>query len=191
MKRLLICTSLLFAATTLLAQSAPHQGPPPGPPESPAAKEVATIDGKSITITYSSPRVRGRDGKIFTQDGLISHEPNYPVWRAGANAATSLHTEADLSIGGEDGLVVPKGDYTLYVDISDPAGWVLIVNKQTGQWGMKYDKAQDLGRVKMTTAATPALVENLAYSITGISGNQATLTLTWENVSASVPIQVR
>jgi hypothetical protein len=65
------------------------------------------------------------------------------------------------------------------------------VNKQTGQWGMKYDKAQDLGRVKMTTAATPALVENLAYSITGISGNQATLTLTWENVSASLPIQVR
>jgi hypothetical protein len=135
--------------------------------------------------------VRDRAGKIFTKDGLVSHEPNYPVWRAGANQATTLHTDADLSLGGEDGLVVPKGDYTLYVDVSDPAGWVLIVNKQTGQWGMKYDKAQDLGRVKMTMATPPALVENLAYTITDQGGNKATLTLAWENMSASVPIQVR
>jgi hypothetical protein len=191
MKRLVICTGLLFAAATLFAQSAPHQGPPPGPPKSPPAKEVANIGGQAITITYSSPRVRDRAGKIFTKDGLVSHEPNYPVWRAGANQATTLHTDADLSLGGEDGLAVPKGDYTLYVDVSDPSGWVLIVNKQTGQWGMKYDKAQDLGRVKMTMATPPALVENLAYTITDQGGNKATLTLAWENMSASVPIQVR
>jgi hypothetical protein len=82
---------LLFAATTLFAQ--------PKPPLSPPAKETAAIAGKSITITYSSPRVRGREGHIFTKDGLISHDPHYPVWRAGANAATTLKTDADLTIG--------------------------------------------------------------------------------------------
>ena len=91
-------------------------------------------------------------GNLFGKDGRISKDPHYPVWRAGANAATKLHTDADLDIGG---LSVPKGDYTLFVDISDPDKWVLIVNKQTGQWGLAYDKSQDLGTARMTMDAAP------------------------------------
>ncbi len=124
MKRLLVCTGLLMVAATLSAQQ--------NPPKSPPATESGTLAGKTFTITYNSPGVKGRDGHIFTKDGLIGHDRTYPVWRAGANAATALHTEGGLEIGG---LTVPKGDYTLYVDISDPDHWVLIVNKQTGQWG--------------------------------------------------------
>jgi hypothetical protein len=187
MKRQLICTGLLLAAASLLAQPTPRPGPPPGPPKSPAATATAIIAGKTITINYSSPGVKGRAGHIFTKDGLIGHDPTYPVWRGGANAATSLHTDADLTIGD---LNVPAGNYTLFVDISDPANWVLVVNKQTGQWGLTYDKTQDLGRVKMTMSAPPALVENLNYTITDRGGNNGTLTLAWENVSASVPLQV-
>ena len=193
MKRLFVCTGLLLAATTLLAQSGPppgmqHHGPPPGPPKSPPATESATIGGKAITIAYSSPRVNGREGKIFTKDGLISHDPHYPVWRAGANMATSLETGAGLMIGD---LQVPAGKYTLFVDISDPAQWVLIVSKATGEWGLGYDAAQDLGRVKMTMAKPPALVEDLKYTLTDDGGGKGTLTLAWENMSASVSIQVR
>ncbi len=139
MKRLLVFTGLLIVAATLSAQQ--------GPPKSPPATASVTIAGKAITITYSSPGVKGRAGQIFDKGGLISKEPAYPVWRAGANGATKLHTDADLTLAG---LKVPKGDYSLYVDIADPDNWVLIVNKQTGQWGTKYDKTQDLGRVKMT-----------------------------------------
>jgi hypothetical protein len=159
-----------------------------GPPKSPPATESGTIGAKAITITYSSPKVNGRAGKIFTKDGLISHDAHYPVWRAGANAATKLHTDADLDITG---LKVPKGDYTLFVDITDPDNWVLIVNKQTGQWGLAYDKAQDLGQVKMTMEKQPAPVENLKYTIKDLSGNKGTLTLVWENLSGSVPISVQ
>lgn len=183
MKRILICTSLLFAAAALCAQPAP----PKGPPKSPAATELATIAGKVITITYSSPRVRGRAGQIFTRDGLISHDRNYPVWRAGANAATRLHTEADLTLGG---LKVPRGDYSLFVDLADPGHWVLIVNKQTGQSGLAYDKTQDLGRVKMTMSVPPALVENLKYTIKDLGGSKGKLSLAWENLCGSVPIAV-
>lgn len=184
MKRFLICTTLLAVAATLTAQQTSQKAPP----KSPAATESATIGGKTITITYSSPRVRDRAGKIFTKDGLISKDHTYPVWRAGANAATKLQTDADLKIGG---LNVPKGDYTLYVDIADPDSWMLIVNKQTGQWGTKYDKAQDLGRVKFHTTTTPALVEELKYTIKDLGGNKGSLTLAWEHKRATVWFKVQ
>ena len=131
--------------------------------------------------------MKGRAGHIFTKDGLIGHDPQYPVWRAGANAATKLHTDADLTIGG---LAVPKGNYTLFVDITDPDNWVLIVNKQTGQWGLAHDPTQDLGRAAMKTSKPPAMVENLKYTLTDLGGGTGKLTLEWESYSASVPIAV-
>ena len=178
MKLVWICCSLLIAATALPAQQKP--------PLSPPATASVTIAGKTITITYSSPRVKGREGKIFTKDGLISHDPHYPVWRGGANAATTLKTDADLTVGD---LNVPVGTYTLFVDISDPAHWVLIVSKATGEWGLAYDSTKDLGRTAMTTTAAP-LLEDLTYTIVDNGGGKGTLTLAWEDVSASVPIQV-
>jgi hypothetical protein len=183
MKRLLVCTSLLFVAATLSAQPAP----PKAPPKSPPATASATIAGKTITINYNSPGVKGRAGHIFTKDGLISTNPTYPVWRAGANTATMLETDGGITAGD---LKVPAGKYSLYVDISDPDAWVLIVNKQTGQWGTKYDKTQDLGQVKMTMSKPPALVEKLKYTLEALSGNTGKLTLEWENHAASVLIAV-
>jgi len=182
MKLALICTGLLFAATALSAQQK-------APPLSPPATASGTIGGKTITITYSSPRVRGREGKIYTKDGLIatSHGSQYPIWRGGANAATTLKTDADLTIGD---LNVPAGTYTLFYDISDPAHWILIVNKKTGEWGLAYDASQDLGKTAMTMSAPPSMVEDLTYTITDNGGGKGTLTLAWENVSASVPIEV-
>ncbi len=153
----------------------PHRKPRPRAPRPPAS---ATIGGKTVTITYSSPRVKGRAGHLFAKDGQIGHDPTYPVWRAGANSATSLKTSGPIHIGD---LAVPAGSYTLYVDISDPANWTLVVNKQTGQWGTKYDKSMDLGRVAMTMSAASSLVEDLVYTLTDSGGGNGTLTLAWEN----------
>jgi hypothetical protein len=179
MKRLLICTGLMAAATTLFAQ---------GNPASPPDKASATIGGKSITITYSSPAVKGREGHIFTKDGLISHNPHYPVWRAGANAATILETDGNLQIGN---LAVPAGKYSLFVDIADPDQWVLIVNKKTGEWGLAYDASQDVGKVKMQMSKPPSLVENLKYTVEETGSGKGKITLAWENHSASVPVSVK
>jgi hypothetical protein len=179
MKRLLLYAGLLAVATTLMAQ-----GNPPSPPE----KATGQIGGKTITITYSSPRVKGREGHIFTKDGLISHNPHYPVWRAGANAATTLETDGNLQIGN---LSVPAGKYTLFVDIADPDQWVFIVNKKTGEWGLAYDASQDLGKVKMHMSKPPSMVENLTWSIKDNGGGKGTITLEWENHVASVPVSAK
>lgn len=178
--RILTCAGMLaLGATALTAQQKPVLSPP--------ETASGTIGGKSITIAYSSPRVKGRAGKLFTKDGQISHDPHYPVWRGGANSATTLKTDSDITIGD---LNVPAGTYTLFVDISDPAHWTLIVNKKTGEWGLAYDGTQDLGKTAMNTRAAPSLVEDLTYTITDEGGGKGTLTLAWENVSASVPITV-
>jgi hypothetical protein len=177
--RVILATALI-AATPLLAQNAPRK------PASPPANATATIGGKSVSIAYSSPGVKGREGKIFSKDGLISKDPHYPVWRAGANSATTLKTDGDLTIGD---MKVPAGTYTLFVDISDPDNWSLIVNKQNGEWGLAYDGSQDLGKTKMKMSKPPAMVENLVYTLTDNGGGKGTLTLAWEDHSASVPIK--
>jgi hypothetical protein len=162
------------------------QQPGRRPSLSPPAETSVTIAGKAMTIKYSAPSVRGR--QVFGEGGVISKDRTYPVWRAGANAATAFHTDADLDVGG---LNVPKGDYTLYILPKDPAAWELIINKQTGQWGLTYNAAQDLGRVKMTMSKPPALIETLKYTLSDQGGNKATLLLEWENHIASVAITVK
>jgi hypothetical protein len=182
MKRfVLICTG--FAVGVLISVPALAQGKKA--PLSPPADTSVTIDGKAITIKYSAPSMRGRN--IFGEGGVVSKDKTYPVWRAGANSATALHTEADLNIKG---LAVPKGDYTVFVLVkADP--WELIINKQTGQWGLSYNQGQDLGRVKMDVSKPSSPIETLKITLSSAGGNQGKLQLEWENTIASVPFTAK
>ncbi len=108
-------------------------------------------------------------------------------WRTGADSATTLQTEADLDIGG---LKVRKGAYTIYT-LPGATEWLLIVNKQVGQFGTEYDEKQDLGRVKMTLAQTPAPVEKFTIELLPAGGNKVLLKMTWERSEISVPIAVQ
>ena len=150
--------------------------------------QLLAVLARTIGISYSAPSVNGREGKLFGRDGRIARDGTYPVWRAGANAATCFHTDADLDVGG---LAVPKGDYTLYVNLADPDNWELIINKQTRQWGLTYDASRDLGRVKMNMSKPAAMIETLKYTVEDAGGHKGVLQLAWENHVASVPITVK
>lgn len=163
---------ILACASTVFAQSPP-------------ARATAAIGGKTVTVQYSAPSVRGR--KIFGDGGLLSRDPTYPAWRAGANAATLFKTDGAIDVGG---LTVPPGNYTLYVWVKDPEQWELILSKQTGQWGLTYSAAADLGRVKMTMSK-PALVETLKYTLTDKGSGAGELRLEWEHHAATVTIHAK
>src|SRR6188768_130578 len=163
-------TLFLLAATLLFPQEQKKKQRP-----SPAAETSVSLGGKNVTIKYSSPSMRGR--KIF--GGL---EPYGKVWRAGANEATALHTDADIVLGD---LTVPAGDYTLFVNLDSADSWTLIVNKQTGQWGLTYKPEMDLGRTKMKITRV-APVESYKMTLSPTS-----LTLEWEETSASVPLKLK
>ena len=171
----------IFAALMLMAATASIVSA-----QSPAATATGVVNGKTLAVRYSAPSVRGR--QIFGAGGLLSNDPTYPAWRAGANSATTFTTEADLMVGT---LAVPKGTYTLYAWVQNPDAWDLIVSKQTGQWGLSYDPKQDLGRVKMTMSKPPSLVETLKYSIADKGAGKGELRLEWEHRVATVPITVK
>jgi Protein of unknown function (DUF2911) len=173
MKYLLLLASLMMAVSTASAQS-------------PAETATGKVGNATLVIKYAAPSVRGR--QIFGEGGLVMGDPTAPIWRAGANDATSFHTDADLDIGG---LSVPKGDYTLFVNLKDPDAWELVINKQTGQWGLTYDPSKDLGRVKMEMSKPPAPVETLKYTISSAGGNKGTIQLAWEKHVASVPVTAK
>ena len=117
---------------------------------------------------------------------MVARDWTYPIWLAGANAATTFTTGGNLDIGG---LYVPAGTYTLYVLVRDPEHWQLIVNRQTRQGGHIYNARLDLGRVDMKMDKPKAPVEKLRWLIT-TAGNAGTIRLEWENHAASVPIRV-
>jgi len=154
--------------------------------QSPPARATATIGSRTVTVQYSAPSVRGR--KIFGNGGLLSRDPTYPAWRAGANAATLFKTDGALEVGD---LMVSAGSYTLYVWVKDPDQWDLIISKQTGQWGLTYNASADLGRVKMTMSRPPAPVETLKYTLTDKGGGVGELRLEWEQHVATVPLHAK
>ena len=147
---------------------------------SPPAQTFVVIAGKKITIDYHAPQMHAR--KIF--GGL---EPYNKVWRAGANEATAFHTDANLQIKS---LAVPKGNYTIYVWL-DQKQWQLIINKQTGQWGLEYDQGRDLGRVPMDMSKPPKPIDVFKMTLSSGGGNNGKLQLEWENTIASVPFTVK
>jgi hypothetical protein len=192
MRTLVRCSTLALALVSVAAVGAAaqtgamampaHQDAAPAKPLlSPNAMAETKLDGKSITIHYNSPSLRGRV-MIGGQD------PYDKVWRTGANPATSFVTEANLKVGD---LNVPAGKYTLYT-LPEPPGkpWMLIINKQTGQWGTVYNQNMDLGRTPMMAKTLPASQEAMTISFENVHGNIAELHVRWAKVDESVKIEL-
>ncbi len=170
------CTVLLLSITALtppgLTQRDKSQRPSP-----PAKAECKFADGKTITVDYSSPRMKGR--KIY--GGLV---PYGQVWRTGANEATTFVTTTEVTVGGKS---VPAGSYTIFT-IPNADKWTLIISKKTGEWGIPYPgDGDDLARVDMQVSTLPSPVENFAIAFEQ-AGGSCTLHLDWEATRASVAI---
>ena len=137
------------------------------------------MNGASLMIDYGRPSMRGRT--IF---GNIV--PWNTVWRTGANAATQLITNKDLTIGDT---LVPAGTYSLFT-LPKEGGWTLIINKQHGQWGTSYDSTKDLARIPIKTKHLDQPVEKFTIDIEA-EGNAGEIVFQWENTEGSVEFKVK
>src|SRR5437773_8761266 len=99
-KALLVGSAFVLVAVAAIAIHA--QQDKSKRPSPPATAKCDLPGGKSITVDYSSPRVKGR--KVFESNVA----PYGQVWRTGANEATTFVTTSDLMIGGKH---LPAGNY--------------------------------------------------------------------------------
>jgi hypothetical protein len=145
---------------------------------SPPAKAACKFaDGKTISVNYSSPRMRGR--KIFGE--LV---PFGEVWRAGADDATSFVPSVDVIVGGKN---VPAGRYTIFI-LPAPAKWTLIISKQFGEFGIPYPGEQyDFARVEMKVSKLSSPLENFTISFDQ-AGTSCMMKLDWETTRAAIDI---
>lgn len=169
---LVVCLMLAISTLTFAQQDKSQRASPP-----------ATASGKigtaQVTIKYSSPSLKGR--KIFGEK-----EPYGKVWRTGANEATTITFDKDVTIEGQP---LKAGTYALFT-IPNTAEWTVIFNKTAEQWGaFKYDEAQDALRVKVKPSTTKEPTERLKFDVTPKGKNAGVVTLKWENVS--VPIKIK
>jgi DUF2911 family protein len=146
----------------------------PKPRVSPPRSVTGKVTNATITITYSSPSVKGR--KIW--GGLVPYDS---VWRAGANEATTFETDKDILVAGN---VLPAGKYSFFLLPKLNGRWTAIFNKEPKQWGaFKYDPTKDQLRVEVFTEALKTNEEMLVYKI---SSNG--FSLDWEMLSVPVPV---
>src|SRR4030081_356449 len=143
---LFIFTAVALTASPLFSQDKPRV--------SPHETVNGTVGDAKISIVYGRPYTKdpksGEKRKIW--GGLV---PFGKVWRMGADEATLLTSDKDISIGGT---AIAAGTYSLYL-WPEEGGAKLIVNKQTGQWGTKYDEKQDLARIDLKKKAADKPVD--------------------------------
>ena len=146
---------------------------------SPHTDVTATVGGKKVTISYGRPSKKKREiwGALVPWD---------QVWRTGADEATTLTTDGDITIGD---LKVPKGSYALFTMPSQKKSWQLIVNKTPKQWGaFSYNPKDDLGKTELKVGSGAEPVEQFTISIEPNGAKKATLKLAWDTLVASAPI---
>lgn len=151
-------------ATTEVALSGPREAGKPAP--------KALV----IKIDFGQPHVRGRDVPVeLSKVGT--------VWRTGANSSTTFTTDVDLMVGNAS---VPKGSYSLYT-IRTADGYLLIINKNTGQWGTEYDVAHDLARVPLAARTLTETRESLQIALVpaGDQSPKGMLTIAWGKLELS------
>ena len=150
---------------------------------SPPATVTGKVKGATITIDYSSPSVKGR--KIW--GGL---EPFDKPWRAGANEATIFTTDKDIEIEGKP---LPAGKYSLFITPSEK-DWTIILNSQTGQWGVNNNEAANFDPAKNVLVVTVKpkdlkdVQETLIYSISDKEFDKG-FAMSWDKVKVFASIK--
>jgi hypothetical protein len=180
LRSLATATCCAFLTTASFAQMGSMQTDKPAakPLLSPPATAEVSLNGKQVTIHYNSPRIKGR--KIG-----VEVVPYGKVWRTGANPATTLITATNLKIGTLD---VPAGTYTIYT-LPSADQWLLIVNKQTGQWGTEYSESKDLGRTLLQGKTLPASQEDMSISFEHTHGTSTELHVKWATTDEYVDVR--
>lgn len=141
---------------------------------SPPARVTQNVKGTEIFITYCQPSVKGRN----IWNNLVEYDK---IWRTGANEATVLTVDKQVSIGG---VSIKPGNYALYT-IPNEDKWTVILNARFDVWGAyDYDSKLDIVRFEVETSKTDYLQEKMKFDL----NQEGVVTFNWEYLSFQFPI---
>jgi hypothetical protein len=143
-----------------------------------------TVDGTTVRLTYSRPRLRGRT-VVFGTKAVQWGE----VWTPGANYATILEADRDITVGG---VAVPKGKYGVWMIVSKDSVWTMLLDPKWKQFHTDHPKPNET-QIHVPVRANPrapAVEEVLTFSFPGISARGGTIAMQWARMRITVPFQV-
>ncbi len=146
---------------------------------SPAAVAEFNKNGLALKVDYCRPSKKGRI--LFAEDGLV---PFGKVWRTGANEATVISFNRDVTIAGQ---ALKAGTYTLWT-VPNADKWTIVINGETGQWGTNYNPTKDVLRVDVPTGTNPDLEEMFLIKFDDATTG-ADMVLHWDTTEVAVPIR--
>ncbi len=168
--------AIALSAIALTGAAAPKKSPQP----SPFASVTQRIGTNDVTVAYHRPGVKGR--KVWGE--LV---PFGQVWRAGANEATTISFEEDVTIEDQ---ALRAGTYAFFA-IPGEKEWTLVFSREVKQWGaFDYKEAKDALRVKVAPKPAPP-EEWLSYRFRDLTLNSAVAVLAWERLEISFGIRNR
>jgi hypothetical protein len=169
-RKLLLCACICIAAYGVQAQL---KTPAPSPTQT--VKQDFGIS--SVELIYSRPGMKGR--KVFGD--LV---PYGKVWRTGANSATRVKFNDDVTIAGQP---LKAGEYALFT-IPNENEWEIIINKGTANWGTEYKEEADVIRVKVKPMKLDDAVETFTMQFDNVKAASADLTIMWDKTGVAIPI---
>jgi tetratricopeptide (TPR) repeat protein len=131
----------------------------------------------SVELIYSRPGLKGR--KLF-----VDLAPLGKVWRTGANSATRIKFNDDVTFGGQP---LKAGEYAIYT-VPGEKEWEVIINKGSANWGTEYKEADDIFRVKVKPMTISEKIETFTMQFDNVKSSSLDLTLLWGNTAVRVPI---
>jgi len=146
---------------------------------SPEASVSQTIGITKVTVEYFRPGVKNR--VIWGE--LV---PYNEIWRTGANRATLISFDTDVTIEGNK---LAKGKYSFFT-IPTAEEWTIIFNKNTDLWGTSgYKQEEDALRFQVNPLAAEH-TERMTFSFADLQDTEATLTFRWEKLEIPINIAV-
>jgi hypothetical protein len=163
-------TSVVLALAALVALPALAQRGDDAKRRSKNGRAEGTAGGAQVVVEYGRPSVNGRP----IWDALVPYDK---VWRTGADEATTVTFDRDVSVEGQR---LAAGTYALFT-IPGEATWTVIFNKTAKQWGaFDYDAGQDALRVEVAPHAHDH-TETFEIAVEG-----DVLVLRWEKLEVPV-----
>ncbi len=138
----------------------------------------SSIQNSTVSVSYGRPLKRGR--QIF--GGVVPYDS---VWRTGANSATVIQFEKNISIGKT---FIPKGKYSIYT-IPNPDEWTLIFSSDLTSWPTDPDRGKEVEKVKVPTLKTKKITELFTIEVVE-SKKGGVLRFAWDDIVVAVDFEI-